>query len=82
MDDRYYEWLQELQTMDFSLYEMTLYLDTHPYDRAVMEQYNQLAQNRKQFAEQFEEYYGPLLHGKSFSRLPWQWVESPWPWQV
>ncbi|MFB9327492.1 spore coat protein CotJB [Paenibacillus aurantiacus] len=83
LDANYYAKLLELQQLDFALVELNLYLDTHPNDMQAVTQYNQLAQQRKQCAIHFEHQYGPLMNfGHSFSKYPWQWVESPWPWQV
>ncbi len=82
-DDEYRMELLELQKVDFALVELTLYLDTHPTDMQALQQFNQLAQRRQLLANEFEMKYGPLMQfGHSFSRFPWQWVESPWPWQV
>ncbi|MGN7385265.1 CotJB protein [Chlamydia abortus] len=83
LDEQYYRRLRELQEVDFALVELSLYLDTHPGDQQALQQFNQLAQQRQKLANQFELEYGPLMQfGHSFSRYPWQWVESPWPWQV
>jgi spore coat protein JB len=79
----YYRRLEELQQLDFGLVELTLYLDTHPEDIQALGQFNQLAQQRQLSAGEFEIRYGPLLQfGHSLSRYPWQWAETPWPWQV
>ncbi len=43
----YYEWLEELQALDFALVELTLYLDTHPNDVATIEQFNDLSYQRR-----------------------------------
>ncbi|MBW7477078.1 spore coat protein CotJB [Paenibacillus oenotherae] len=83
LDANYYSKLLELQQLDFALVELTLYLDTHPNDLQAIQQFNQLAQQRQQCAHQFEMQYGPLLQfGHSYSKYPWQWIETPWPWQV
>jgi spore coat protein JB len=75
--------LEELQVVDFALVELTLYLDTHPMDMQAVQQFNQLVQRRQQLAAAFEMKHGPLLQfGHSYSRFPWQWVETPWPWQI
>ncbi|MCZ8513447.1 spore coat protein CotJB [Paenibacillus filicis] len=79
----YYTLLEELQALDFVLVELTLYLDTHPNDGHAIQQYNQFAQKRMQVAHQYQLEFGPLMHfGHSYSKYPWQWVETPWPWQV
>jgi spore coat protein JB len=83
IDANYYKLLRELQEIDFVLVELTLYLDTHPEDATALKQYNKFALKRQGVAVEYEKRYGPLLHfGHSYSRYPWQWSESPWPWQV
>ncbi|QRG69743.1 spore coat protein CotJB [Brevibacillus choshinensis] len=82
-DEQYMEMLKELQAVDFVLCELNLYLDTHPNDMNAIEQYNELTQQRWQMANEFEALYGPLMNfGHSFSGYPWQWNDTPWPWQV
>jgi spore coat protein JB len=82
-DEEYRRELEELQKVGFALVELTLYLDTHPTDMQALQQFNQLAQRRQQLAHAFEMKYGPLMQfGHSYSRFPWQWGDTPWPWQV
>lgn len=83
VDEKYYTMLHELQAIDFVLVELSLYLDTHPFDEQALIQFNQTAQKRHELARQFEANFGPLMQfGHSFSQFPWQWIETPWPWQV
>ena len=82
-EPRYYEMLEQLQVLDFALVELNLFLDTHPEDLKSIEQFNQLTYERTKLANQFQELYGPLQNfGRADSKCPWQWSESPWPWQV
>jgi spore coat protein JB len=82
-DDTYFNDLKELQIVDFALVELSLYLDTHPMDMQAVQQFNPLVQRRQQIASAFELKHGPLMQfGHSFTRFPWQWVDTPWPWQV
>ena len=82
-NEAYCRALLELQKVQFALVELTLYLDTHPNDMQAVQQFNQLAQQRSQLAYAFEMKHGPLMQfGHSFSRFPWQWNDTPWPWQV
>jgi spore coat protein JB len=82
-DEAYRKQLEELQKVDFVLVELTLYLDTHPTDMQAIQQYNQLSLRRRQLCQDFEMRFGPLMpFGHGFTRFPWQWPESPWPWQV
>jgi spore coat protein JB len=83
IDDAYYKLLRELQEIDFVLVELNLYLDTHPGDAGALNQYNDFALKRQSVACEFEKRYGPLMNfGHSYSGYPFQWKESPWPWEV
>jgi len=83
MPNEFYSMLKDIQTVDFVLVELTLYLDTHPDDMQAIQQYNQFAQKRKELVSKFEPLFGPLYaFGLSYTKCPWQWIETPWPWQV
>ncbi|WP_168122311.1 spore coat protein CotJB [Paenibacillus sp. HB172176] len=83
MDDAYYKLLHDLQAVDFVLVELNLFLDTHPNDANALQQFNQYAALRARIAQQYEASYGPLMNfGHSMSGSPWQWNDTPWPWQV
>lgn len=83
LPDEYYQMLEELQAVDFVLVELTLYLDTHPGDAEAIHQFNQFAKERKHLKKAFESHFGPLLQfGNSYSGYPWNWKDTPWPWQV
>jgi len=75
--------MEELQTVDFVIVELTLYLDTHPDDLDAIQQYNAFVQKRMVIKNQFEKDFGSLTNfGYSYSKYPWDWKEAPWPWQV
>jgi spore coat protein JB len=79
----FYQWMEELQAVDFVLVELTLYLDTHPQDQNAIHQFNQYAQQRKKIKKAIESKYGPLQqYGNSYSGMPWDWNNGPWPWQL
>ncbi|MFM1653937.1 spore coat protein CotJB [Brevibacillus sp. B_LB10_24] len=83
VDERYYKLLEEIQALDFVLVELNLYLDTHKGDAQAVKQYNQFTEKRWRLVHEFESCYGPLMNfGHSFSGFPWQWTDTPWPWQV
>lgn len=79
----YYQLMEQLQAVDFVLVELTLYLDTHNDDLEAINQFNHYAKERKKIKKQFESQFGPLQQfGNSFSGYPWNWDDTPWPWQV
>jgi spore coat protein JB len=83
MPKEYYDLLHQLQAIDFVLVDLTLYLDTHPHDYEAIQQFNELAQERKKLKKQYDTQFGPLQqYGNSYSHYPWDWSKTPWPWQV
>lgn len=79
----YFELVKEMQIVDFVLVELTLYLDTHPYDQEAVQQYNEYAHKSMLLKNKFTQRYGPLYHfGNDYSTYPWTWGDAPWPWQV
>ena len=81
--NEFYQVMEQLQTVDFVLVDLTLYLDTHPDDLEAINQFNHYAKERKQLKKAFESQFGPLLqYGNSYSAYPWNWGDCPWPWQV
>ncbi|KAF6577023.1 cotJB protein [Paenibacillus polymyxa] len=75
--------LEKLQAVDFVLVELNLYLNTHPDDLQAIEQFNKLTQERTAIANEYQMLYGPLQNfGRAYSKYPWEWSQSPWPWQV
>lgn len=83
LPEQYYAMLYDLQAIDFVLVELTLYLDTHPGDTAVLRQYEECSRKRTHLATEFEKKFGPLKHfGQSLAGDPAKWATTPWPWQV
>ncbi|MCA1009497.1 spore coat protein CotJB [Halobacillus halophilus] len=78
-----YELMEKIQMVDFALVELTLYLDTHPNDSQAIQQFNELAVQSRDLKANYEKHFGPLRqYGASFSGYPWNWKDSPWPWQL
>ena len=83
MPEEFYSLLEELQAIDFVLVDLNLYLDTHPDDHEAIQQFNEYAKKSMTLKTAFEQKFGPLMHfGMSYSNYPFNWVDTPWPWQV
>ncbi len=83
MPKEFYDWMKQLQEIDFVLVELTLYLDTHPEDFDSIKQFNEFAEKGMKLRQQIEKKYGPLMQfGQSYSGYPWNWDDPPWPWQM
>ena len=72
--------MTELQAMDFALQELALYLDTHRNDREALELYRTYQKMYHDASMQYSEHCGPLQHSIP-SEGPYQWPDSPWPWE-
>jgi spore coat protein JB len=76
--------LRNLQELEFAALEMNLFLDTHPDDEAALRSFNSLVPRLAAARQAVERIRGPLINfGQSAtSKLPWQWIEEPWPWEI
>jgi spore coat protein JB len=72
--------LKEVMAASFTAFDLHLYLNTHPYDQRALMLFNNSTQNAKILADNYERMYGPLTAASSGS-YPWQWINSPWPWE-
>lgn len=77
------ELLHRIQALEFAAIDLNLFLDTHPQERRALTDYNRIVAELQELKRRYEETYGPLTNfGHAPSRYPWQWVETPWPWEM
>ncbi len=74
--------LKKIQEIDFSIYETVLYLDAYPDCREALAYYHTLMSQRKGLMSQYEREIAPLTAFGNCSQSSWDWVKSPWPWQM
>ncbi|MEG1857135.1 MAG: spore coat protein CotJB [Pseudoflavonifractor sp.] len=75
--------LAELQSLEFVLLELGLYLDTHPADAEAFEVYKQYATLEKEARGRYETIHGPLMQGATVNQTSWSaWQKDPWPWNL
>lgn len=73
--------LLEVQMYYFVAHEINLYLDTHPHDEKMIQLYEQYIQKAKQSQNAFEKKYGPLEVQNTQNKIPFEWIQGPWPWE-
>ena len=73
--------LEKLRLIDFSLYEVVLYLDAHPNCCEALEMYHKLLGQRKEVLDRYEAACGPLTVGGNRSHTSWDWFKGPFPWE-
>src|SRR5574344_763207 len=74
-----YQMKSELQSTDFAIEDLALYLDTHPDDMRAVCMHNQYAKDYRKLSDEYQKVYGPL--NIMFPCNSWRWLEEPWPWQ-
>lgn len=70
-----------IQQYDFALYELNLYLDTHPNCSKALGYFNKYNELRTTAYNEYIKKYGPLTAKDNSSLSKWQWIDQPWPWE-
>lgn len=73
--------LKTIQRCDFVLYELQLYLDTHPNCQQALSAYRKHREIKKKAEDIYISKYGPIIPQQSNAQEKWDWVENPWPWE-
>ena len=73
---------EKLRAIDFALVETTLYLDAYPNSCEALAYYHKLLAERRALADHYTETCGPLTALDHSSQTSWQWVKTPWPWEL
>ena len=75
--------LKEIQQLSFRMYDLNLFLDTHPKDICAIKDYNETLNKYKLMVKNFDNLYGPLtLDSIDENSMEWKWIEGPWPWEI
>ncbi|MFV0250185.1 MAG: spore coat protein CotJB [Bacilli bacterium] len=71
-----------LDSIGFSLHDLNLYLDIYSDDINLIELFNHLNVQYEMLKKDYESKFGPLLTTSKYNMTtPWQWNNSPWPWE-
>lgn len=65
----------------FALYDIVLFLDTHPDDTEALRCYNDYKQIRKVAVSEYTSKFGPLNSFQANCSEYFEWVKGPWPWE-
>ena len=72
--------LSQLQTVNFAVQELALYLDTHREDTEALELYRSYQELYAKLRRLYEEQCGPRNHMHP-QEGPYRWLDDPWPWE-
>lgn len=68
----------QLSAAKFAMWELHLYLDTHPNDCDMIELWKEYATTVNSLTREYERMYGPLTVESGVGE---SWLKEPWPWQ-
>ena len=71
--------LRSLSSVQFALWELHLYLNTHPTDMEAIALHEQYELKLSKLRAEYEHKYGPLTPtvGEGVD-----WLKNPWPWDI
>ncbi len=72
------ELTKKLAAADFALWDLHLYLDTHPGDLNAVGLHNKLQKNALMLRAEYESAFGKLT---AFDAQGVEWLCDPWPWE-
>ena len=70
-----------IRKYDFVLYELQLYLDTHPRCPEALRMWKNYQAMRQKAASAYIRQYGPIQPLQTDGNAPWAWNQGPWPWE-
>lgn len=72
---------EQIRSYNFAAYDLLLYLDTHPDDKAAFAMYKELVNKTEALKTEYEQTNGPLSAFAAAGQESFNWLSSPWPWE-
>lgn len=69
----------KIQSYQFAVTDISLFLDTHPTDKRALELHTQYVRTLKELQDMYEKRFGPLSIESIQDK--WKWTDEPWPWE-
>ena len=74
---------KRISAYKFALYDLALYLDSHPCDKQAMQLRRVYKERLQALIDEYEQHYGPYVATMADVEECWtEWVKDPWPWDV
>ncbi len=78
-----YEIQRRIWAYQFALYDLGLFLDTHPCDEQGMKLRHIYKDRLEKLICEYEQHYGPYVQTQQDVTDSWKdWVTAPWPWET
>ncbi len=72
--------VRKLASSDFAIWELHMYLDTHPEDQLALEKLREHEEKRQELLALYESKFGPIYSDATGQNTKWTWLQNPWPW--
>lgn len=73
---------RDIQIVSFAIDDVKLFLDTHPCDADALYYFRYYRDMLEALREEYAKNFGPLTATQSKAEKTWNWVETPWPWEM
>ncbi len=73
--------MRKISEYFFALYDLSLYLDTHPEDHDALSSYHSLNRTYREYYDEYVCAHGPIAFTDIKSEDYWTWVAEKWPWE-
>lgn len=74
---------KRISAYKFALYDLGLYLDSHPCDKQAMQLRNVYRERLATLINEYEQHYGNYVTTMADVEESWsEWIQDPWPWDV
>lgn len=72
--------LLDIQKLEFAIYDLALYLDTHPNDPVALYKHKMYTNQHMQLKRAYEAQFGIMsIMGHELGDT-WRYINDPWPW--
>ena len=71
--------MKVIKQYDFALYELNLYLDTHPKCMNALAYFKKYQDLRRKAVDEYTQKYGPITANQTNTDEGWKWTNAPWP---
>ena len=71
--------LLKIYETDFAIKDLNLYLDLHPEDQNIFNEFKKYINMYNDYKKRYEKQYGPLCLESTVDST-YEWINNPWPW--
>ena len=74
---------RRISAYSFAVWELEVFLDTHPDNKQALETRKAYMQTLEQLKAEYQDKYGPYIaYSSDVQGDRWAWIDDPWPWDM